>query len=624
VRLPLRPILAAALAAAALGGWTPARAAGVLDLSAVKARVDEGVAAGGPAKQVRAYRTLQKGLALESRGLPDDLARLRAVASACAGKLVTDGPLRTAMQDGLDAAANAIRTLDAVVIGKAGDLALQGHRDGVLAGAARALALERSGESKRIFGADAAAAGLFRRAALGLASAGRLADRLLARETPKNPVWAVPVQGRGGALLGVWGEPGPDPRLFVVGAADADGPQFLVRHPGADGWVRVPVAATGDLWWVTVVPGDGAWASGTGGRVVRYDASTGELADRSTGVDATLYGIWGSGPTDIWTVGGDPAGFGPVPAIEHWDGAAWSPVAPPPEADGRMIYKVWGTASDDVWAVGEQGIILHYDGAQWSAVPSPTASTLLTVAGPSPVTAVGGGVSGVAVERGGNGHWTSISVTGVNGGSGGQTGGGPVKALNGVFVPSTGAGLAVGFSGTVVSRGLTGWTGVLGVPAAVKDLHAVWIDGAGNAVMVGGKLSNLTEGHVVTYGRTSLPSTVALRARFRDGVADMIYLGCAHSGCHLPPFSNAGLALDTPEVTLANLVGVGSTQSPLLRVFPGRPSQSYLWHKMLGTQGTVGGSGERMPVLHLPGDAYFTDGQMELLRGWILDGARDN
>ncbi len=624
MRLRLRPILAACLAAAVLGGGTPARAAGVLDLSALKARVDEGVAAGGPAKQVRVYKALQKGLALESRGLPDDIARLRSVASACAGALVADGPLRTAMSDGLDAAVDAIRTLDAGVVGQAGDLVLQTHRDEVLARAARAIALEKSGESKRIFGADAAAAGLFRRAAVGLAIAGRLADRLLAKETPKNPVWAVPVQGRAGALLGVWGEPGPDPRLFVVGAGDADGPQFLVRHPGAEGWVRVPVAASGDLWWVTVVPGDGAWASGTGGRVVRYDPATGELADRSTGENATLYGIWGSGPADVWTVGGDPAGVGRLPAICHWDGGVWTAVTPPPEADGRMIYKVWGSASDDVWAVGEQGIILHFDGVQWSAVPSSTTSTLLTVAGPSPVTAVGGGVAGIAVERGGNGTWASIPVTGVNGGSGGQTGGGPVKALNGVFVPSTGAGLAVGFSGTVVRRDLAGWTGILGVPSAAKDLHAVWMDEAGNAVMVGGKLSNLTEGQIVTFGKKTLPSTVSLRARFRDGVADTIYLGCAHSGCHLPPFSNAGLALDTPEIDIANLVNVGSTQAPLLRVFPGRPSQSYLWHKLLGTQVTVGGSGDRMPTLHLPGDAYFTDDQMELIRGWILDGARDN
>lgn len=623
MRRLVRPAVAAVLAAAVLVGGPPARAGGVLDLSGVRDRVDEGLAAGGTTRVQRTYRGLARVLEPESSGLPADLGRLRAVARACAGILAGDAGLRGAAGDALDQAEIAIRALDAQVVGKAGDLQFQVHRDAVLARASRAMAREKSGELKRIFGAEAAAARLFRRAALGLDSASRLADRLLEKESPANPVWAVPVQGRGGALLGVCGDPGPDPRIYVVGAADADGPQLLVRHPGAEGWVRVPVAASGDLWWVTIVPGAGAWASGTGGRVVRYDPGSGEIEDRSTGVDAILYGVWGSGPTDVWAVGGDPVGAGPSPALLHWDGGGWTPATVPAEAEGRIVYKVWGTGSGDVWAVGEGGLILHFDGTGWSAEDSGTGSLLLTVSGPSPVTAVGGGVAALALERGVDGTWDSILVTGVASGTGSQTGG-SVKALTGVHVPATGPALAVGLAASVVIRSPQGWGGVPGVPAAVKDLHAVWIDAAGNAVMVGGKLSSLTEGQVVTWGRRPLPSQVTLRARFRDGVADLLYLDCAHSGCHLPPFSNAGLALDDPGTDIANLVGVPSTQSPLLRVLPGRPSQSYLWHKVLGTQASVGGSGDRMPQLHQVGDAYLSDAEMDLLRGWILDGARDN
>ena len=58
----------------------------------------------------------------------------------------------------------------------------------------------------------------------------------------------------------------------------------------------------------------------------------------------------------------------------------------------------------------------------------------------------------------------------------------------------------------------------------------------------------------------------------------------------------------------------------LLRVLPGRPSQSYIWHKLLGTQATVGGSGSRMPQ----GDAPLTQPNMDVIRAWILEGARDN
>jgi len=31
-----------------------------------------------------------------------------------------------------------------------------------------------------------------------------------------------------------------------------------------------------------------------------------------------------------------------------------------------------------------------------------------------------------------------------------------------------------------------------------------------------------------------------------------------------------------------------------------------------------------MPVLHRPGDAYFDEAGMEIIRAWILGGARDD
>ena len=620
--------MASRLLTSVLAGLLLAGGAGAvdgLDLSGVRDLVDAGAAGTGTDPASRAYDRLAAGFARPGAGLAWDLSRLRSAAGACAGPLSADVALGDAVEDALNAAAGELRARDAEVVGAAGDLATTGHRAAILAKASRARALERSGEEKLFLGADAAAAALFRRSAAAFDAAERAAERLLAKETPKKPVFGVPVQGRGGALLGVWGEPGPAPRIYAVGAADAEGPQFLVLHPGAEGWVRVPVAETGDLWWVTVVPGDAAWASGSGGRVVRYDAATGEMEDRSTGVDAVLYGTWGSGPSDVWTVGGDPAGVGPVPALLHWNGDSWDSVTPPAAADGKMLYKVWGTASNDVWACGQGGIVLHYDGEAWSQVESGTSSLLLTISGPEPVVAVGGGASAVAVERSGESAFVLRTVTGVASGSGSQTGGTPVKTLNGVFVPETGTPLAVGLAGSVVQRGASGWTGVAGVPATVKDLHAVWMDEAGNAVMVGGKLSNLTEGQIVTFGRRpALPSTIARRARFQDGVADLIYLSCAHSACHLPPFTQAGLGLDSPEVIRASTVGVASTQAPLLRVVPGRPSQSYFWHKIVGTHLSVGGSGTRMPEVHMPGDTYLSEEETDLIRAWILDGARDD
>jgi hypothetical protein len=597
--------------------------ADTVDLDPVRALVEEGAAGGDPGPALRAYGRLALRLAPESADLRDDFSRLASVAGACAGPLSGDGPLRLATRDALDEGDALLRVADAEVVAAASDLEEEGHRSRVLARAARARDLRVAAGERLFLGRDASAAALYRRSAVGFRGAAARAARLAAREIPDRAEWDLVLAGREGALLGVTGEAGPDPRLYAVGAGDADGPQFLVLHPGSRGWVRVPVAESGDLWWVTLVPGDGAWASGSGGRVVRYDPATGDLEDRSTGVDAILYGVWGTGPTDAWAVGGDPLGVGPRPALLHWDGEAWTPAEVPEAADGKILYKVFGAASDDAWAVGEAGLLLHWDGESWTEVPSGTASVLLTVHGVAVPTAVGGGASAVAIERGEGGAWTSLPVRGVSVGSGSQVPG-PVKTLNGVHVPAAGAAVAVGNTASVVRRGPTGWDSVPGAPTGVRDLHAVWIDDAGNAVMVGGRLSDRKLGQIVTHGRRRLPSLVATRARFAETVAPLLYASCAHSGCHLPPFTSAGLALDTPQIIRDNLVGVPSTQAPLLRVAPGRPASSYLLHKIAGTHLAVGGSGVRMPEVHEPGDTFLTEAEEEAIRGWILDGARDD
>lgn len=87
--------------------------------------------------------------------------------------------------------------------------------------------------------------------------------------------------------------------------------------------------------------------------------------------------------------------------------------------------------------------------------------------------------------------------------------------------------------------------------------------------------------------------------------------------CHLPGAEQAGLALH-PKGGYANLVDVKSTQSPLLRVAPGKPDDSYLYRKITGTHAQAGGSGERMPF----GESSLTAEEVERVRRWIEGGAK--
>jgi hypothetical protein len=55
-------------------------------------------------------------------------------------------------------------------------------------------------------------------------------------------------------------------------------------------------------------------------------------------------------------------------------------------------------------------------------------------------------------------------------------------------------------------------------------------------------------------------------------------------------------------------------------VRPFLPDSSYLVHKIQGTQTTVGGSGQRMPLIGGP----LTEDEIAVIRAWIAAGALDN
>lgn len=100
---------------------------------------------------------------------------------------------------------------------------------------------------------------------------------------------------------------------------------------------------------------------------------------------AALSGVWGSGPDDVWMVGGDAGSA----TIVHGDGAAWSEV---PAPDVGLLVWVFGFGPDDAIAVGVGGGAARWDGAAWSVVDTGTTTDLWGVwgAGPDDLWVVGG------------------------------------------------------------------------------------------------------------------------------------------------------------------------------------------------------------------------------------------
>jgi hypothetical protein len=587
-----------------------------LDFSAVSAQIDARAAA-ATGRTLAACVSLKKTLVKSDRaGLVDDFAKLRAVAGALSGRLAGDATLADAVDEQIVAGFGALDAESTHLTETADALTSAGERArcGVFGkrGDANAAAAAKARGAGRV----AAATTYARRAAAAYENGAALAMRLFARQSARGLKWSVPLSGRGGALLSVWTGPGLTPDVYVVGADDGAGPTFL--RMGAEGWVRVPVGPSGDLWWVTGVGGQ-VYAAGTGGRVVRYDPATGDLADLSTGVNVILFGVWGASTNEVWAVGGNDDGTVPRTALMRHDGVSWTSVDLPEAANNRTLFKVWGAAADDVWVCGQAGLLMHYDGHAWSVVPSDTFESLFTVHGSAPTIAVGGAVQPTIVEDLTSGFASAAVPAGSN-------------DMRGVFVPAKGEPWACGLAGTLMRRVNGTWSRVGGLPAlSADDFHAVAIDDAGAVYVVGGDLSVMDRGTLLYYGSRPLPPANAVypQAKLSEKIAPIFSAdhgvfrqwSCAVGGCHVAasPSGDLDLFVD-PHSMWSRLVRVKSSESPLLRVLPGRPSQSYLVQKLAGTQAGRGPGNDRMPF----GGPYLDDADMDAVRAWILEGARDN
>jgi hypothetical protein len=204
---------------------------------------------------------------------------------------------------------------------------------------------------------------------------------------------------------------------------------------------------------------------------------------RSVGTDCAIvfpgrfYGVWGTGPGDVWAVGNHQTATTPsTGAIEHWDGATWSAI---PIGAAYTLKAVWGTGTRDVWAVGERGTILHWDGSSWSAVPSGTPRPLTGVwgSGPSDVWAVG---FGGTIKHWDGTVWSSIP-------------GGTDYDLNAVWGSGPSDVWAVGSSASGAGGIFEHWDGTAwsAVQSATPGIYlSLWGSGPGDVWAVGTGISH--------------------------------------------------------------------------------------------------------------------------------------
>jgi hypothetical protein len=187
----------------------------------------------------------------------------------------------------------------------------------------------------------------------------------------------LPRLGADELMFGVWGLSGTE--IFAFGVNQFGFGEYtplIFRYDGT-AWQTFPVP-TGDMYI------NDMWGTSTsdlyavGGRfesptqlVMHYNGTAWSVVQEFK-AETGAHAVWSSSPTDVF-VGQT------IPALLHFDGAAWSPMTTPTQSP---IYNLWGTAANDVFAVTDN-VILHFDGTAWTSTTSLTPHRLNAVWGSS-------------------------------------------------------------------------------------------------------------------------------------------------------------------------------------------------------------------------------------------------
>jgi hypothetical protein len=108
---------------------------------------------------------------------------------------------------------------------------------------------------------------------------------------------------------------------------------------------------------------------------------------------------------------------------------------------------------------------------------------------------------------------------------------------------------------------------------------------------------------------------------FAENVQPIFTNSCAFAGgCHAGGSPALGMNLSAGQA-YQNIVNVAADQLPSMdRIEPGEPDNSYLVYKIQGTQTSVGGTGQRMPLT----GCCLSQAQIDTIRAWVEAGAENN
>jgi hypothetical protein len=232
----------------------------------------------------------------------------------------------------------------------------------------------------------------------------------------------------------------------------------------------------------TACPSSSPISPNDGGPPDAADAGAGwQVVFDQTTLDRDLLSAWGTGPSDVYAVGGPLGNTGYLAIVLHFDGQTWHEL---PAGGGDTFWWVYGSGASDVWMVGEKGRITHWDGMAFTEPARVTTATVYGVwaASPTDAWAVGG------TPEGGTGapndvllHWDGTAWSAS-----------PLPQILGrtlfkVWGTSSDNLYAVGEAGTVWHKKGATWTLESNPPLAQGTLFTVFGCSASEVYAVGGR-----------------------------------------------------------------------------------------------------------------------------------------
>ncbi len=348
----------------------------------------------------------------------------------------------------------------------------------------------------------------------------------------------------------------------VTGLGENDvwfaGNQGTLLHWDGQDVSAVDIGTNDNLYALWESPEAGLWVSGA------HESLWHLVEGNATWVQSVmqgfdLFGLWGSGPNDIWAVGGkvvaDGKGGSTVDSkILRYNGRVWQ------EDDSwnpqrleltSQLWSVWGSGKQDVWTVGDLGLIAHYDGSSWARVALDATVGLQAVSGSGMEQVFAVGHAGAVLRRAG-GFFTALNST-------------EHDTLFRVFGSGPDEVFAAGARGKLLRWDGQGWS-TLSISAG--DLHDVWRSpggpNAGIAWMVGDDGIILCSGHMgkcssgtESFYRFSSPTRESLWGIWGSDQSNIWAVGDHGTLLHF----TGGLWMTTPSPTQARLLRVWGSGS---------------------------------------------------------------